>query len=179
MEETLTLEEKVEIVESFSNYTSWIDDESMGMSIVDDVNYEVAEEHQIPGSADIQSLFWDDEPIASQANAALEQLRDKYARRAQVALRDGNIETQEEYDNFAQDEQNDFAKDWQSQVEGFSWDEVQENAINALLDDVSPEFPDTDVNELRQKLIELYPDCSAYDVTSDEATGKLQDIIEN
>ena len=56
--ETLTPEDKVQIVESFSNYTSWIDDESMGMSIVDDVDYEVAEEHQIPGSADIQSLFW-------------------------------------------------------------------------------------------------------------------------
>ena len=76
MEETLTPEEKVQIVESFNNYESWIDDESMGMSIVDDVNYEVAEKHQIPGSADIQSLFWDDEPIASQANAALEQLRE-------------------------------------------------------------------------------------------------------
>lgn len=178
MEETLTSEEKVEIVKSFSNYTSWIDDESMGMSIVDDVNYEVAEKHQIPGSADIQSLFWDDEPIASQANAALEQLRDKYARRAQTALRD-SIETQEEYDDFTQDEQNQFAKDWKNQVGGFSWDEVQENAINALLDDVAPEFPDTDVNELRQKLIEFYPDCSAYDATSDEAVSKLQDNMEN
>lgn len=175
--ETLTPEDKVQIVESFSNYTSWIDDESMGMSIVDDVNYEVAEKHQIPGSADIQSLFWDDEPIASQANAALEQLRDKYARRAQAALRD-SIETQAQYEDFAQDEQNEFAKDWESRVEGFSWDEVQENAINALLDDVAPEFPNTDVNELRQKLIELYPDCSAYDATSDEAVSKLQDNME-
>ena len=177
MEGTLTPEEKVQIVESFSNYESWIDDESMGMSIVDDVNYEVAEKHQIPGSADIQSLFWDDEPIASQANAALEQLRDKYARRAQAALRD-SIETQAQYEDFAQDEQNEFAKDWESRVEGFSWDEVQENAINALLDDVAPEFPNTDVNELRQKLIELYPDCSAYDATSDEAVSKLQDNME-
>ena len=178
MEETLTPEDKVQIVESFSNYTSWIDDENMGMSIVDDVNYEVAEKHQIPGSADIQSLFWDDEPIASQANAALEQLRDKYARRAQAALRD-SIETQAQYEDFAQDEQNEFAKDWQSQVEGFSWNEVQENVINALLDDVAPEFPDTDVNELQQKLIELYPDCSAYDTTSDEAVSKLQDTMED
>lgn len=179
MAETLTPEEKVAIVEDFTNYSSWIDDESMGMSIVDDINYEVAEEHQISSSADIQSLFWDEEPIASQADAALEQLRSVYAQRAQNAFRDEVVKTQEEYDDFAKEEQNEFAKDWQSAVEGFDWGTVQENAINALLDGVAPEFPDTDVNELRQKLIELYPDCSAYDVTSDEATGKLQDIMEN
>lgn len=56
---------------------------------------------------------------------------------------------------------------------------VQDNAIDTLLDNVAPEFPDADVNELRQKLIELYPDCSAYDVSSDEAVSKLQDTMED
>lgn len=177
--EMLTPEEKVAIVEDFTNYSSWIDDESMGMSIVDDINYEVAEEHQISSNADIQSLFWDEEPIASQSDIALEQLRSAYAQRAQNTFRDGVVKTHEQYNDFVKDEQNEFTKDWRNAVKGFAWDAVQENVINTLLDSVAPEFPDTDVNELRQKLIELYPDCSAYDVTSDEAIGKLQNIIED
>lgn len=177
MEETLTSEEKVEIVESFSNYTSWIDNEEA--SEIYEVSAEVAEQHQIPSSADLGYLFWSEEPFATQAANTLNDLRNKYGQRMQQAFRNEVVKTDSEYEDFVEQEKNSFSKDWESAVKSFDWGTVQKNAINALLADVAPEFPDTDVNELRQKLIEFYPDCSAYDVTSDEAVSKLQDNMEN
>lgn len=179
MSEELTPEEKVEIVESFNDYTSWIDAEGMGETLVDEIGTEVAEQHQISGSADIGYLFWNEEPIASQASSALDNLRNQYGQRMQQAFRDETVTTDSEYQDFVKQEQSAFLKDWESAVKGFDWGTVQDNAIDTLLDNVAPEFSDADVNELRQKLIELYPDCSAYDVSSDEAVSKLQDNMED
>lgn len=177
--EELTPEEKVEIVESFNDYTSWIDDEGMGPNLVEQAILEVAEQHQIPSSTDLDYLFWSEEPFATQAANALDDLRNKYGQRMQQAFRDEVVKTDSEYEDFVEQEKNSFSKDWESAVKSFDWSTVQDNAINTLLDKIAPEFPDTDVNELRQKLIELYPDCSAYDVTGDEAVSKLQDIMGN
>lgn len=177
--EELTPEEKVKIVESFNGYTSWIDTEGMGPNLVEQAILEIAEHHQIPSSTDLDYLFWSKEPFATQATNALDDLRNKYGKRMQRAFRDGIVTTDSEYQDFVKQEQNAFLKDWKSAVKGFDWETVQANVIDALLDNVAPEFPDADVNELRQKLIELYPDCSAYDVSSDEAVSKLQDNMED
>lgn len=177
MSETLTPEDKIQIVENFNDYASWIDNEEA--SEIYEVSAEVAEQHQIPSSADLGYLFWNEEPFATQAANTLNDLRNKYGQRMQQAFRDGVVKTDSEYEDFVEQEKNSFSKDWESAVKGFNWGAVQENAINALLADVAPEFPDADVNKLRQKLIELYPDCSAYDATGDEAVSKLQDNMES
>lgn len=178
MNEALTPEEKIEIVESFNNYTSWIDAGRMGSTLVDEVILKITKQHQIPSSTDLDYLFWSEGPFAMQAANALDDLRNKYRQRMQQAFRDEIVTTDTEYENFVEQEKNNFSKDWESAVNNFDWKKVQKNVINTLLDSVAPEFPDTDVNKLRQKLIELYPDCSAYDVTSDEALNKLQKLNE-
>ena len=133
--EILTSEDKIQIVESFNDYTSWIDSEEAGE--IYEVSAEVTEQHQISSSANLGYLFLSKGPFVTQAANALNDLRNKYGQRMQQAFRDGVVKTDSEY-----------------------------------------EFPDADVNKLRQKLIELYPDCSAYDATGDEAVSKLQGNME-
>lgn len=117
MEETLTSEEKVEIVESFSNYTSWIDNEEA--SEIYEVSAEVAEQHQIPSSADLGYLFWSEEPFATQAANTLNDLRNKYGQRMQQAFRNEIVKTDSEYEDFGKWLiQNDISQGFMIEVNG-------------------------------------------------------------
>lgn len=93
----------------------------MGETLVDEIGTEVAEQHQISGSADIGYLFWNEEPIASQASSALDNLRNQYGQRMQQAFRDETVTTDSEYQDFVKQEQSAFLKDWESAVKGFDW----------------------------------------------------------
>ncbi|MGX5378179.1 hypothetical protein ACWCL1_08050 [Ligilactobacillus sp. LYQ135] len=172
----LTLDKKLEIIESFNNYTSWIDDEKMGMSIVNDINYQKARQHLIPNTADILSLFWDSEPFATESTTALNFLREKYCMRMQKAFRDNIVTNIREYDAFVEKEKQYFIQDWNAKVDNFDWEQVQDNAINKLLSDVASNYQNLDISTLRRTLIKLYPGCSSYEVTSDEAIIKLEDM---
>lgn len=177
MDDVLTKEEKNVIINSFFDGNSWIDEESMDGTIIDELNYDIAAKHLIPEDADTTNLFWNAEPIATESFNALEELRKKYAERMKNAFENGDVKTSDQLETFEQKEQADFKKDWQHAANNFSWDKVQDNTINTLIDEIAPEFPNIDANELRQILINVFPACSAYDVSTDDVIDKVNDKL--
>lgn len=178
-DDLLTPSEKYELVDELRSCDgdSWINDEYMGTSIIYDVIYDVAEKHQIDSSADIGYLFWQAEPLASQEADAEEEMHQKYAKRALKAFHNGKVQTMAQYEDFADKEKACFVKEFRKKVENFDWETVQKNSINSLLKAVAFAFPNKSVSELRSKLSELYPDCSSYDVSTDEAIKKLKQVM--
>ena len=172
----LTPREKYEIVDSLLFYggDSWIDEERMGTTIIDEILDDVVEEHQIDLGADLGYLFGEAEPLVTQVSDAQKQIRLEYGKRALKAFHTGKVKTMEEYEEFADKEQARFVKEFQKMVENFDWATVRKNAINSLVKAVTPAFPNQSASELRSQLEKLYPDCSAYDVSTDKAIAKLK-----
>lgn len=178
-DDLLTPSEKYELIDGLRSCdgVSWINDEYMGKSIIDEIIYDVAEKHQIDSGADFGYLFGVAEPLVSQEADAEEEMHQKYAKRALKAFHDGKVKTITQYEDFADKEEACFADEFRKKVENFDWETVQKNSINSLLKAVAPAFPNKSVSELRSKLSELYPDCSSYDASTDEAIKKLKKVM--
>lgn len=175
MSQLLTLSQKDKIIDDFNNYTSWIDDIFVGASIVNDLNYQKAKQHGIARS-DIISLFWENDPFASEANKALDILREKYCKRMQEAFISEKVTNTDEYDSFIKTEQKLFKDDWEKAIDKFNWGKIQKDSIEKLLNNVKLKFPKMKTELLRRRLIKLYPNCSAYDASTEEAVIRIKRI---
>lgn len=177
MDDILSLEEKREIVDSFDDCTSWIDDENMGLTLTEEINQEIAEKHGINPSEDITYLFWEYDPIASTAFSALEELRQFYKARMLTAFKENQVKTYDDLKQFEAEEQKNFYNKWKQIVENFDWSAVQENIINNLLNEISSDFPNEPINKLRELLIKIYPDCSAYGLGREDVIDKVNENL--